>query len=57
MKIYFNRYGHDGMESFQKNLQATFHCLTTLLPPHTLILWLTALPVSQEMKGAIFLHN
>lgn len=46
-----SRYGQNSMELYKKNLKKFCGKLVDILPKHTLVVWRTTLPVSEEMKG------
>lgn len=45
------RWGPDGVEDYKKNVPRFFSGLQQRLPPTTLVMWLTAAPLSQEVRG------
>jgi hypothetical protein len=62
MKIYFykieiflhSRYGENGERDFKTNLPLCFDDLRAATSPTTIILWLTALPISAEPSAVVF---
>jgi hypothetical protein len=49
-----SRYGADGERDFKTNLPLCFDDLRAAISPTTIILWLTALPISAEPNAAVF---
>lgn len=49
-----SRYGENGEKEFKKNLPRCFDELRASTSPTTIILWLTALPISAEPSAAVF---
>ena len=49
-----SRYGENGEKEFKKNLPRCFDELRASTSPTTVILWLTALPISAEPSAAVF---
>jgi hypothetical protein len=49
-----SRYGEDGERDFKTNLPLCFDDLRAATSPTTIILWLTALPISAEPNAAVF---
>jgi hypothetical protein len=49
-----SRYGADGERDFKRNLPLCFDDLRAATSPTTIILWLTALPISAEPNAAVF---
>jgi hypothetical protein len=49
-----SRYGENGERDFKKNLPLCFDDLRAATSPTTIILWLTALPISAEPNAAVF---
>lgn len=43
------------MDTFKRNIETTFSQLNSILPMETLIVWNTALPVAQKIKGGFML--
>ena len=56
MNVFF-RYGHNGRQQYRKNLRKLFDRMTEILPPTTLVLWLTAPPVGAKVRGGVFLPH
>lgn len=51
-----SRYGqYNSMKTFKRNIETTFSKLNSILPIETLIMWNTALPVAEEIKGGFLL--
>ncbi|CAF0772110.1 unnamed protein product [Rotaria sordida] len=49
-----SRYGENGEKDFKRNLPLCFDNLRAATSPTTIILWLTALPISAEPNAAVF---
>ncbi|XP_037370066.1 PC-esterase domain-containing protein 1B [Talpa occidentalis] len=47
-----NRYGPNAWESYQTNLAALFSHLRQVLPTSCLLVWNTAMPIGQKIKGS-----
>ena len=55
MKFYLcSRYGENGERDFKINLPMCFDDLRAVTSPTTVLLWLTALPISAEPNAAVF---
>ncbi len=53
--FFFNsRYGENGERDFKINLPLCFDDLRAAVSPTTIILWLTALPISAEPSAVVF---
>ena len=50
------RYGN-GRRNYEENLQRLFHRLSHLLPPSTLLLWLSAMPLGAKVRGGVILEH
>ncbi len=51
---FISRYGENGERDFKENLPLCFDDLRASTSPTTIILWLTALPISAEPNAAVF---
>jgi len=49
------RNGNKGRRLYPDRLQITFHHLKSVLPESCLLLWLAALPLSDKVRGGVFL--
>lgn len=52
--FFLSRYGENGERDFKINLPLCFDDLRAATTPTTIILWLTALPISAEPSAAVF---
>lgn len=55
--IIFHRYGPDSMSSYKENLQSFCYYLHRVLPGNTLVIWTTAMPVSNNIRGGFLLDH
>jgi len=51
------RYGVNGWSDYKRNIQRLFHAFRRVLSPDTLVVWTTALPVSQSVRGGVILEE
>ena len=54
ISVFVSRYGENGERDFKVNLPLCFDDLRAATSPTTIILWLTALPISAEPSAAVF---
>ncbi|XP_023226141.1 PC-esterase domain-containing protein 1A-like isoform X2 [Centruroides sculpturatus] len=47
------RWGPRGVEKYKENLKVVAKKFRTVLPEDTLVVWLTTLPISQDMRGGV----
>ena len=55
--LVYCRYGVNGMNEYQRNIQQLFHTFRRVLHPKTLVIWTTALPVSRSVRGGVILDE
>jgi len=51
------RYGVNGMSDYKRNVEELFQTFRRVLDPTTLVIWTTALPVSQSVRGGVILEE
>lgn len=51
------RYGSIGINTYKVNLEVLFETLHRVLNPRTLVVWLTTLPISEDVRGGVILNN
>lgn len=49
------RWGPDGVQQYKANLERLFGALRDALPPSCLLVWLTAPPLSQDVRGGFLI--
>ncbi|XP_065295271.1 PC-esterase domain-containing protein 1A-like isoform X2 [Dermacentor albipictus] len=49
------RWGPNGVEEYKTNLAVLFTELKRILPPNSLVIWLTAAPLAQDVRGGFLI--
>jgi len=52
-----HRYGAQSMVQYEMNIQKLCQQLKRLLMPETLVIWLTAMPVAQTVRGGFLVDE
>lgn len=52
-----NRWGWNGVEAFKDNMNELMRLFKTSLPPTTLVIWVTAPPLSVEIRGGFMIKQ